>query len=210
MAKIDIMAAIAPKSDQLNADDLIGGPRTIRITGVKDVGGEQRIHIHFDGDGGRPWKPSKTALRCLVAVWGDDPDQWAGLHCTIFNDETVKWAGAAVGGIRISAMEGLSKPRTLQLTTTRGKRGATTIQPLKIDKAAGETKADRFRTALFAVAENPDKSVSDAWGKIDPETQAELGTDLLDQLLAIETAATEHRANDPQAAVDALNESLGE
>jgi hypothetical protein len=34
---LDLSDTIAPKSDQLNADDLIGGPRTITITGIKKV-----------------------------------------------------------------------------------------------------------------------------------------------------------------------------
>lgn len=206
MAKIDIRKAIAPKSDQLNADDLIAGPRTIRITAVKDTGGEQPIHVHFEGDDNRPWKPAKTALRVLVAIWGDDPDRWVGMSLTIYNDETVKWAGAAVGGIRISHMEGLSKPRTLQLTVTRSKKAGTTIQPLVIER---ESKADKFRARLFEVAEDAEKSIADAWGKVPGDVKAELGDDLLDQLLAIEAAAQDHRQNDPNVAVDALNESLG-
>ena len=207
MAKIDINKAIAPKSDQLNADDLIGGPRTIRLRDVRDVGGEQPIHIFFDGDNGRPWKPSKTALRCMVAVWGDDTDKWAGMHCTIFNDENVKWAGVPVGGIRISHMEGLSKPRTLMLAVAKSKRAGTTIQPLKV---ASESKAGKYRARLLEVAEDPELSVQEKWSQVPAEIQEELGADLLDQLLAIEAAAQEHRDKDPDAAANALNESLGD
>lgn len=32
---MDMRQVITPNSDQINADDLIGGPRTIRITDVK-------------------------------------------------------------------------------------------------------------------------------------------------------------------------------
>jgi hypothetical protein len=38
---------IIPKSDQLNADDLIGGPRTITITGVKAGTPEQPVTINL-------------------------------------------------------------------------------------------------------------------------------------------------------------------
>ncbi len=139
----DVTKAIAPRSDQLNADDLLTGPRTIRITGVdvKETT-EQPINISFDGDDGRPWRPAKTAARCLASIWGPNAAQWVGMHCTIYNDPTVTWAGAAVGGIRVSHMEGLDKPRTLQLTKTRGKKGAVTIQPLVMDGSA-ETKIDQ-------------------------------------------------------------------
>ena len=126
----DVTNAIAPKSDQLNADDLLQ-PRTIKITDVSvQATPEQPISIRFEGDNNRPWKPCKTAARCLATIWGTNSAQWVGLSCTIFNDPTVTWAGAAVGGVRVSHMQGIDKPRTLQLTKTRGKKGAVTIQPL--------------------------------------------------------------------------------
>ena len=40
---IDISKTIAPKSDQLNADDLIAGPKTITVTGVKLVAEDQPV-----------------------------------------------------------------------------------------------------------------------------------------------------------------------
>lgn len=208
MTIIDITRAIAPKSDQLNADDLLAGPRTIRIRDIQIVGGEQPVSVHFDGDDGRPWKPSKTAMRCLASIWGANAAKWLGLHVTLFNDESVTWAaGAAVGGIRVSAMEGISSPRTLQLTKTRGKRVGVTIQPLTVQRDS--SKADRYRERLYAVAEDSEKSVEDAWAKVPADVRAELGDDLLAQLVAIESAAQEHRENDPDAATDALNASLG-
>ena len=129
----DVTRAIQAKSDQLNADDLVGGAITIRIRDV-DVksSAEQPISIYYDGDNDRPWKPCKTAARCLASVWGANAAQWIGLHCTIYNDPTVTWAGAAVGGIRVSHMEGLEKPIQLALAKTRGKKGTVTIQPLII------------------------------------------------------------------------------
>jgi hypothetical protein len=125
----DVTKALAPKSDQLNADDL-WEPRTIKITDVTVLDTEQPIHIRFEGDNNRPWKPSKTAARCLASIWGTQSKAWVGMSCTIYKDPTVTWAGAAVGGVRVSHMEGIDKPRTLQLTKTRGTKGAVTIQPL--------------------------------------------------------------------------------
>lgn len=207
MTTIDITRAMAPKSDQLNADDLLGGPRTIRIRDVQVTTGEQPVSVYFDGDDNRPWKPSKTAMRCLASIWGANAAKWIGMHVTLYNDESVTWAGAAVGGIRVSAIEGISSPRTLQLTKTRGKKVGVTIQPLEVKRDG--SKADRYRERLYAVAEDPEKSVEEAWGKVPEEVQAELGADLLSQLIAIETAAREHRENDPDAVADALNASLG-
>ena len=128
---LDVTKAIEAKSDQLNAADLLE-PRTIKITDVTVKAGEQPISIHFECDDGKPWKPSKTSARCLALVWGANATQWIGMSCTIYNDPTVTWAGAAVGGIRVSHMQGIDKPVTLMLTKTRGKKGATVIQPLKV------------------------------------------------------------------------------
>lgn len=129
---LDVTKLIEARSDQLNSSDLLE-PRTIKITDVTVKQGEQPISIHFDGDDGKPWKPSKTSARCLALVWGPNATQWIGMSCTVYNDPTVTWAGAAVGGIRVSHMQGIDKPVTLMLTKTRGKKGATVIQPLKVN-----------------------------------------------------------------------------
>lgn len=132
---MDVTKAIEPKSDQLNADDLLTGPRTIRIRDVKiNSTNEQPVWIYFDGDNNKPWKSSKTSTRTLAAIWGADASKWIGLSCTIYCDPTVKWGGAAVGGIRVSHMEGLDKPKPLMLTRTRGQKAAVTIQPLVVSK----------------------------------------------------------------------------
>ena len=53
----DITPFIQAKSDQLNADDLIGGPITARITNVRVTGGDQQpVTVELDG-GHKPWKP---------------------------------------------------------------------------------------------------------------------------------------------------------
>lgn len=203
---IDITRAIAPKSDQLNADDLLAGPRTIRIRDVAVSDGEQPVSVYFDGDNGRPWKPAKTALRCLAAVWGPNAAAWVGMSLTLFNDETVTWAGQQVGGIRVAAMEGLTAPRELKLTKTRGKRASVVIQPLEVKR---ETPADKWKTRLFAVAETAGApTVEEAWAKVPEAIRAELGEGLYDQLIAMEAAASEHRESDPDAAAAELNASL--
>lgn len=129
----DVSKAIQAKSDQLNADDLLGGPITIKIRDVNvDFTSEQPISVFYDGDNGRPWKPCKTAARCLAAVLGANAANWIGLSCTIYNDTTVTWAGAAVGGVRVSHIQGLEKTRHLQLAKTRGKKSVVTIHPLVV------------------------------------------------------------------------------
>lgn len=130
---IDVTKAIEPKSDQLNADDLMTGPRTIKIREVKVAPGqEQPVWVYFEGDNNKPWKSCKTATRTLAAIWGADASKWIGLSCTLYCDPEVTWGGAKVGGIRVSHMEGLTSARTLMLTKTRGKKGATVIKPLEV------------------------------------------------------------------------------
>lgn len=203
MKMIDVTKVMAAKSDQLNADDLLTGPRTIRIRDVKENGGEQPVSIFFDGDDGKPWKPSKTALRCLAAVWGSDASKWVGLHCTLFNDETVKWAGQAVGGIRVSHMEGLANQRKLMLTYTRGKKKENIIQPLVVDGPA-----KKWRERLFSVAEGQGElTVIEAWAKVPEKVKKELGQSLYDKLTALEAAAAEHRETD-DAQLDELNAAI--
>lgn len=138
---MDVTKAIAPKSDQLNNDDLITGPRTIKIrdVDVKNTA-EQPIWVYFEGDDNKPWKPCKSSARCLAAIWGPDSSKWIGLSATLYSDPDVTWGGAKVGGIRVSHMEGLDAPRTLMLTKTRGKKGATVIKPLVVDKVKQQDK----------------------------------------------------------------------
>lgn len=124
-------SAIIPKSDQLNADDLLAGPITITVTGVSIRGGqEQPVSIHFNGDNGKPYKPCKSMSRVLVWAWGADASKYAGRSMTLYCDPTVKWAGMAVGGIRISHLSDIAEPLTMALTATKGSRKPFTVKPL--------------------------------------------------------------------------------
>ena len=124
---LDISKTIAPKSDQLNADDLIGGPRTITITAIRLAAEDQPVSIHFEGDEGKPYKPCKSMRRVLVKAWGADGAQYAGRSLTLYLDESVRFGGAAVGGIRISHLSHISKSLTMALTATRATKRAYTV-----------------------------------------------------------------------------------
>ena len=138
---IDLRATIKPKSDQLNADDLIAGPLTIRIADVQVSAGEQPVAIHFDGDGGKPYKPGKAMRRVLVAAWGADGAAYIGRSLTLYRDEDVMFGGVLVGGIRISHLSHLNKPLTMALAFAKSKRKPFTVQPLAQDKAADGVRA---------------------------------------------------------------------
>ena len=128
----DMTPTIVPKSDQLNSDDLIAGPMTIKVTEVTIRGGqEQPVSIHFEGDNGKPYKSCKSMNRLLVAAWGPDAKLYAGRSMTLYRDPSVKWAGMEVGGIRISHLSDIAAPMTMALTATKGSRKPYTVQPLK-------------------------------------------------------------------------------
>jgi hypothetical protein len=121
-----------PRSDQWNADDFIGGPRTFTIAGVKVGTAEQKYDIELVEGEGRSWRPPLTMLRLLIAAWGDDASVWTGRRVTLYRDESVRFGSDAVGGIRISHLSHLpgNKPLSAMLTTTRGRRGRHTVDPL--------------------------------------------------------------------------------
>lgn len=135
-ASVDMAATIIPKSDQLNADDLIAGPRTITVTGIRgNDSAEQPVSIAFEGDGGKPYKPCKSMRRVMVYVWGPDAKAYIGRSMTLYTDPAVQFGGMKVGGIRISHMSHIEAPQTMALTATRAKRAPFTVQPLKASPA---------------------------------------------------------------------------
>lgn len=140
----DMNAAIIPKSDQINADDLIGGPRTIRISGVNiSPGADQPVSIKFEGETGKVWRPCKSMSRVLVAAWGADANKYEGRSVTLYRDPTVKWGGMAIGGIRISHMSDIDRQLTLALTETKGKRAPFVVKPLAASAPTRPSEAPR-------------------------------------------------------------------
>ena len=93
---------VKTKSDQLNADDLLGGSVDVMITGIRRGSADQPIIIDIQGF--MPFKPCKTVRRILIKGWGDNGHSWVGKSLRLYNDPTVKWAGVAIGGIRVSHM----------------------------------------------------------------------------------------------------------
>ena len=129
----DLRTTIVPKSDQLNAEQLLSGPMTIAVSDVcVGSGDDQPISIHYANDNGRPYKPCKTMRKVLVLAWGPDGRQWAGKSMELYNDESVRFGGTAVGGIRIKALSHLAKRIDVSLTATKGKKAMHSIEPLAV------------------------------------------------------------------------------
>jgi hypothetical protein len=127
---MDLTAAIAPKSDQINAEDLLAGPRTFTISEVREGSAEQPINVHLVESPGKPFRPSKTVLRIFVTAWGKDSSTFAGQRITLYRDPTVRFGGQDVGGIRVSHMSGITKPLKLALAVSKGKRSQYVVEPL--------------------------------------------------------------------------------
>ena len=128
--EMDISETTAPRSDQQNFDDYVNGPKTVSITEVRAGTAEQPVEIHLAEFPGRPFKPSKTVRRILVAAWGPEAANYTGRRMTLYGDPTIRFGGAVVGGIRVSHLSHIDKPLTISLTETRGKRKPHRIDPL--------------------------------------------------------------------------------
>lgn len=140
---VDITKMVAPKTDQLNADDFIGkAPVTIRISGAKDTGNkEQPLALSYEGDNGKPWKPGLAMRRVLIQIWGDEVCAEAEKHfpsraVTLYRDPDVKFGGVTVGGVRVSHATNITKETKCTMTISKGKRVEFIVKPLKIEAAA--------------------------------------------------------------------------
>lgn len=156
----DMTSVIVPKSDQINADDLITGPITITIRDVQIKGGqEQPVSIYFDGSD-KAFRPCKSMSRVLVAAWGPDAKEYVGRSLTLYRDPTVKWGGLEVGGIRISHMTDIERDMTLALTATKGSRKPYTVRRMVAPAVQATDPASKYTAGYIAEIEKT--TVADA------------------------------------------------
>ncbi len=149
-----LQQALAPKSDQLNADDLIASGIVIVIAKVNiNLGSEQKIIINYHNDNGKPWKPSKGMGRVLTMILGGDPDKWIGETVELYRDETVSFGkDKNCGGIRIAGMSAVKTRTILSITTAKGKKSQITIEPIA---ALGNAPAQQRTQTPAAQPEQP-------------------------------------------------------
>ena len=174
---IDISDTIAPKSDQMNCEDLLTGPRVFTIADVRKTGDQQPVAITL-AEFPRPWKPSKTVRRLLVAMWGKDASAWVGQKVELFGDPEVVYGGVKVGGIRVSAVSGIEKDFTIALATTKGKRAVFTVKPLAV-KPAEVLTPERIAGASL-------EECRQWWSQASAETQALISA-RVDELKGVES-----------------------
>lgn len=141
---------ISPKSDQLNAEDMLTGPITVTVTGVSRGSPDQPVNVHIEGR--QPFRPCKTCRRILVAAWSEDGNSWVGRRMTLYCDPDVSYGGVKVGGIRISHLSDMPGDMTLILSAKRGKREPHTVRRLIETVAPGPAAATANRTHADRVA----------------------------------------------------------
>lgn len=129
---MDIADTLAPDSTQLDAVDLLGGPRTFEIESVSKGDAEQPVQVHLR-DFPRPWRPGKSMRRVLAACWGTDSQVWVGRRVRLYCDPDVRFGKDRVGGTRIEALSHIDQPRQVPLLVSRGKSSTYTVQPLTDD-----------------------------------------------------------------------------
>lgn len=147
---VDVSPTLVTKSDQLNGDDLIGGPILVRIEGVRSVNGDQPIEIKI-GESHQPYKPCKTCRRVLAATMGFDASKWIGTWMELYRDPEVMFGKEKVGGIRIRALSCLTEPVTMSFNISRGRKASFVILPLKVEDAPKQPATiteDQFSTIL--------------------------------------------------------------
>ena len=166
----DITETLAPKSDQLDAVDLLGGPRifTVQETVVRD-GAEQPVSIRL-AEFPRVWRPGKNMRRVLAAGWGPQSKAWPGRQVELYCDPSVVFGGQAVGGTRIRAMSHLpdGKPLKVPLLISKGKTAIYTVQPLKDAPAPKATPAP---TAEDVAATDDTEQLRAMWHAADQDVR---------------------------------------
>ncbi len=198
---VDLSKTIIAKSDQLNADDLLGGPITITIEDVKQGNADQPIAVFYKGCNGKPWYPCKSMRRVLVAIWGNDGKTYAGKSCTLYRDPEVKFGGIKVGGIRVSHMSNIDENVALGLQVTRGSKKLYTVKPLRIEKP--QPPADLQERSQRAIAAINNAADVAALQKITGSNNYRL---LLSQLDQFDAAQSENVKQAASAKASALNE----
>ena len=126
----DITDTLAPKSDQLDAVELVNGPRTFTVERVVvNKGAEQPVSIHF-AEFPRPWRPSTNQRRVLAFCWGKHSAGWPGKRMTLFRDPDVVYGGKKVGGIRIRALSDIDGPMSAPILEGQGRPGSYEVLPM--------------------------------------------------------------------------------
>lgn len=129
MDELDMTASTEARSDQINAADLVT-PRTYTIEKVTKGTAGYPFDFHMVESPGKVYRPNLGMRRIFVRGWGSKPAAYHGRRVTLFNEPSVIYAGAEVGGIRISHLSHLDKPLKTSLVISQKKKEPYIVQPL--------------------------------------------------------------------------------
>jgi len=130
-----------PRSDQLNAIDLIGGPITVTITDANNGNTEQILWLSITG-GHKPYKPCFNMRNLMAFAWENkDPNTWIGKALTLWLNPDVVYKGEVTGGIQISHVSHITEVKSIKLNVGRNKREVFSVKPLP-DAAPPQPKPD--------------------------------------------------------------------
>lgn len=151
LTKEDFVEGTAPRSDQLNADDLLSGPVTVTVVCLRLTGDKkQPWAVELEQYPGKPFKPCLTMRRILRSAFSDDGQAWVGQQLTLYRDPDVPWGGDKVGGIRISAMSKLPDLNPFPVTLSHNKKGKVQLQPIKQQVAAPTEEEAKYVEVVSA------------------------------------------------------------
>lgn len=171
MNKAELTKCAEAKSDQIDADNLIGGI-TMDVT-IKAVqrgpSNEQPLQLVLE-ETDKFYRPSKTFRRALIGCFGDEPANWIGQRLRLIRNPDTMFGGVKVGGVEVSHAS-ISAPMVFMLQAKRGKKSAVSIDviplpppvtpmPPKVKQAAAALKP----AAKDTISGNPDEGNLDDIG----------------------------------------------
>jgi hypothetical protein len=171
---MDMTASTEARSDQINAADLASGPRTYTIEKVVAGKASHPFDFLLIESPGKAYRPNLGMRRVIVAGWGPKTEAYHGRRLTIFNEPSVIYAGAEIGGIRISHMSDLEdgKPLKTSLAISQKKKVPYIVQPLAATPA---TPASTPEATSEQVAASTDlDQLGGMWRSSGPERRAEI------------------------------------
>ena len=175
MNKSELQACAAAKSDQIDADNLIGGI-TMDVT-IKAVqrgpSNEQPLQLVLE-ETEKFYRPSKTYRRALIGCFGDEPSNWIGKRLRLVRNPDTMFGGVKVGGVEVSHAS-IEAPMVFMLQAKRGKKSAVSIDvipapqkptpmPEKVKAAAAAVSGKRKPAAPAEPSISGDPMESDLTG----------------------------------------------
>lgn len=166
----DITDTLAPKSDQLDAIDLMGKPpRVFTITKVDvkaDPTADQPVSVHL-AEFPRVWRPNVSMRRVLGYCWGTKSSAWVGRQVELYCEDGVKFGNDVTGGTRISRLSHIDGPKKVPLLLSKGRSGSWKVDPLPDAAPTSPPTAEDPNAARIA-------ELREEWKTADDARQAEI------------------------------------